>query len=558
MHSSLITVEILTIGFVLASFFAYVMQRLGLHAILGYLLAGYIIGPYSPGFVADTVIAEQLAEIGVILMLFGVGLHFKMEDLIRVKNIAIPGAVGQTVIAALATTFIVHGLGWSIESGLIMGLSIGVASTVVLVRVLTDNNVLNTRRGHIAVGWLVVEDVFTVIILILLPTIAAVSSGVSFSLMSLTGLVVFVFVKFLILTLFMFTWGHKIIGSILTNIARLRSQELFTLTIIALVFLIATGSSIVFGTSIALGAFIAGMVIGKTNARYQAAANSLPLKDIFEVVFFLSVGMLFNPMAIATHFTLFAGIITVILIIKPLVAYLITLLLGYSLNTALTLAISLAQIGEFSFILSEEAMNLNLIPEEGFDLLVACALISISLNPLLFQNIGFFESIIKKFPFFIGPKNKFNEIVETETVPSSKVVVIGFGPIGKEVSKILQASSFEPCIIEQNIDTVASMEDHNSIIFGDATESNILRDAHIVEASYLLITIPDTAKIVRIIHAARHANPNIKIVARIQYISEKHLLDELNVLYVCTESEALKAFTLLTRQLFCRLDESHG
>lgn len=550
MHSSLFIVGALTIGFTLASFFAYVMQRLKLPSILGYLLAGYIIGPYSPGYVADPDIASQLAEIGVILMLFGVGLHFKIEDLLRVKNIAIPGAIGQTLVATIFTMLIVHSMGWSMEAGLIIGLSIGVASTVVLVRILTENNILNTPKGHIAVGWLVVEDLFTVIFLLLLPTIAILSSGESLSFMSVAGPIVFVIVKFCVLALLIFTWGHKAIDYVLTSIARLRSQELFTLTIIALVFLIATGSAIIFGTSIALGAFLAGMVVGKTHVRHQAAANALPLKDVFAVIFFLSVGMLFNPLAIAAHATIFIGIISVILIVKPLVAYMIAHFLGYSMNTALTVGISLAQIGEFSFILAEEAMHLDLIPEAGFDIIVACALISISLNPLFFQLIGFFESVIHKFAYFKTFKKYSPKAIQDERKFFSKVVVIGYGPIGKAVAKILKDAGFVPIIIEHNIDTVANMQGHDTILFGDATESNILKDAHIEEASHLLITIPDAAKNVKIIHAARHANAKIQILGRIQYIADKPLLDELNVNYICTEVEAMKAFTSLTRQLF--------
>lgn len=551
MHSHLLVVGILTIGFCLASFFAYVMQRLKLPSILGYLLAGYIIGPYSPGFVANSEVAEQLAEIGVILMLFGVGLHFKIEDLVRVKNIAIPGAVIQTLVATIAATLIVYGLGWSVQAGMIIGLSIGVASTVVLVRILSDHNVLHTTKGHIAVGWLVVEDIFTVLILILLPTFAAFTSGVDLSFIGIAGTVFFIIAKFCFLVLFMFTWGHKIIERVLTNIARLRSQELFTLTIIALVFLIATGSSVVFGTSIALGAFIAGMVIGKTNVRHQAAANALPLKDIFAVIFFLSVGMLFNPMAIINHFALFIGILSVILILKPLVAYLITRTLGYSFNIALTVAVALAQIGEFSFILAEEAMNLKLLPDEGFDILVACALISISLSPLLYELIEPLQNLIQKYPIFKGRENKFSKNIKHQE-HHSNVLIIGFGPIGKEVAKIVNESGFVPVIIEQNIDTVSSLEEHHLILFGDAAESNILKDAHIEEASHLFITIPDTEKNIKIIHAARHANPRIQIIARIQYLSEKTVMEELNVKYICTEIEALKVFTSLTRQLLGR------
>lgn len=547
MPHNLLIVGILTIGFSLASFLAYIMQRIGLPTILGYLIAGYIIGPYSPGFVANTEVAEQLAEVGVILMLFGVGLHFKIEDLIRVKNIAIPGAIAQTFFAALFTTLFVYGIGWSLESGLIIGLSVGVASTVVLVRLLMDNHILNTTKGHIAVGWLVVEDIFTVIILILLPTLALYSAGENISFAGVAGSIIFVLAKFLILISVMFTLGHKFISYILKNVARVRSQELFTLTILALVFLIATGSAVIFGTSIALGAFIAGMVIGKTNVKHQAASNALPLKDIFSVIFFLSVGMLFNPEAIATNWFLFLGIIFVILVIKPVVAYLITIFLGYSLNTSLTVAISLAQIGEFSFILAEEAMNLKILPDDGFDLLVACALISISLNPLLFQAIGYVEKILKKFKF--GSNQDPNECI-LEKKMHSPVIIIGFGPVGKKISKILKEAEIEPTIIEENIDTVSNMEDRHSILFGDATQSDILKQAHIKDADYLIITAQNKNKAVKIIDAARQENPRIKIISRIQYISEIPTFENLNVIYVCSEGEALNGFTSLIKKLF--------
>ncbi len=550
MPSSFLIIGIITIGFTLANFFAYLMQRLRLPSILGYLLAGYIISPYSPGFVGDAEIAKHLAEIGVILMLFSVGLHFKIEDLIRVKNIAIPGAIGQTFFATIFTILIVYSMGLSVEEGLVLGLSIGVASTVVLVRILTDNNLLNTTKGHIAIGWLVVEDIFTIIILILLPTIATFSIKENFSLIGIIGDIFLVIAKLGILMLFMFTWGQKIIDYVLSKILHLRSQELFTLTIITFIFLIATASSFVFGTSIGLGAFIAGMVIGKTNVKYQAAASSLSLKDIFAVIFFVSIGMLFKPMAITANFPIFIGIISVILILKPLVAYLITILLGYSLNTAIILAVSLAQIGEFSFILASEAMNLNLIPKEGFDILVACAIVSISLNPFLFKMIGFFESIIQKSTFANRNKKTSLDMMEEEQKPPLKVLVIGFGLIGKEVSKIVKDAGFVPIVIEQNIDHVSDAEQNYTIIFGDATDANILKKAHIEEASYLIITILDTKKTVKIIHEVRHANSDIQIIASIQYLTEKSLLQELNVEYICTENEALKAFNSLTNQLF--------
>jgi CPA2 family monovalent cation:H+ antiporter-2 len=549
MPPNLMLVGLLTIGFTLASFLAYICQRVQLPSILGYLVAGFVIGPYSPGFVADVELSEQLAEIGVILMLFGVGLHFKIEDLIRVKNIAIPGAVGQTLVATIFATLVVYSIGWSLETGIVIGLCVGVASTVVLVRVLNDNKLLDTPKGHIAVGWLVVEDLFTVVILILLPTFASFASGANFSYVNILGLIIFVLAKFLVLVFLMFTWGHKCIEYVLTNIARLRSQELFTLTILALVFLIATGSSVIFGTSIALGAFIAGMVIGKTNVRHQASANALPLKDIFAVIFFLSVGMLFNPKAIVSNFPLFAGILAVILIVKPVSAYLITVLLGYSINIALTVAISLAQIGEFSFILAEEAMHFKLLPDDGFDILVACALVSISLNPLLFKLIKPFETWVTK-NLTNNAKNKREDWQNKEQKVPSKVIVIGFGPVGREISSILIESGNNPTIIEENIDTVSSMEMENSILFGDATEANILKSAHIEQASHLIVTIPEIEKTIKIIHAARHANPGIEIITRIQYIKETPIVEELGVKFVCAESEVQNAFSTLVKSLF--------
>jgi monovalent cation:H+ antiporter-2, CPA2 family len=551
MHTNLQIVGMLTIGFALASFFAYFMQRLRLPAILGYLFAGYLIGPYSPGFIADAAVAEQLAEIGVILMLFGVGLHFKIEDLMDVKNIAIPGAIGQTLVSALCTLFLVYSLGGSLETGIIIGLSVGVASTVVLVRLLTDNNLLNTPKGHIAVGWLIVEDIFTVLILILLPSLASVFSGESYGFLDIAWPVFLSLVKFFVLAIFLFTWGHKAIEYVLTNIARLRSpsQELLTLTILAIVFLIAMSSAVLFGTSIALGAFLAGMVIGKTNIKHQAAANALPIKDIFAVIFFLSVGMLFNPEAIGAHFSLFLGIIAIILLVKPLVAYLIAIYLGYSLNTALTVAISLAQIGEFSFILAEEAIYLKLIPDEGFDLLVACAIISIFLNPIYFKMIGYFEPVLQK---YMKPRNAPLKSLEPKKDFLS-VIVVGYGPIGRDVARVLKHSHIDFLILEQNIDTVSNMEKDNSILFGDAADAHILKEARIEEASHLLITIPDTEKTVQIIHEARRLNPNLPIVARIQYITEKPLFEELGVKYICAESESLKAFASYISHLFHKI-----
>lgn len=375
----------LTVGFTFASLLGFLALRLHLSPILGYLLAGYLIGPYSPGFVAELKTAEQLAEIGVILMMFGVGLGFRWQDLVKTKNIAIPGAIGQTLVASIAGAGLIYALGWSIEAGVIIGLSVGVASTVVMIRVLTDNHLLQTKEGHIAVGWLIVEDIITVAILILIPSLAPAEKAHEQSLYGIVFTISAMVIKFVLLASIMFTVGRKVVAYVLAKIENTKSNELFTLTVLALTFIIATGSALLFGTSIALGAFIAGMVIGQTAVRLKAVRHSAPMKDAFAVIFFLSVGMLFNPSAIVTNFLLFITVLAVILVIKPLAAYMICMLLRHPARTGLIVALALAQIGEFSFILAESGLMLKILPDEGFDIIVACALVSIAINPLLFR-----------------------------------------------------------------------------------------------------------------------------------------------------------------------------
>lgn len=383
-------VLILAVGFAYASILGYLTYRARLSPILGYLIAGYLIGPYSPGFEADLEISEQLAEIGVILMMFGVGLHFKLQDLINVKYIAIPGAIGQTAIATIAgAALIYYEMGWTIEAGIVLGLAIGVASTVVLIRVLTDNALLHTPQGHISMGWLIVEDLITVFALLLIPTLAISKETGLISLTALAGTITLIVIKFIFLLLIMFTLGRRIVVYVLAKITQTQSHELFTLTLLALTFVIATGSSVIFGVSIALGAFIAGMVIGQTDVHRKAAHTTMPLRDAFAVIFFLSVGMLFNPMAIFRNYLLFFGILAIILILKPLTAFLIALLLRQSFKTAVIVALALAQIGEFSFILCEEATRLKIMPDLGYDIIVACAIVSIAINPILFKLLKF-------------------------------------------------------------------------------------------------------------------------------------------------------------------------
>jgi monovalent cation:H+ antiporter-2, CPA2 family len=390
---SLEIVIILTVGFALAGIFGYITHYLKLSPILGYLIAGYIIGPYSPGFVANTQIAEQLAEIGVILMMFGVGLHFKLQYLLNVKSIVLPGALFQVFVSTLAGAILIHWIGWSWEAGILYGFSISVASTVVLVRMLSDQKTIDTEEGHVAVGWLIVEDLITIAILILIPNIAGFVRGDEGQTLSTVLFSIgFGLFKFVLLAALMFTIGRKVVIYAISKVMNTHSHELFTVAVLALTFVIAAGSAFLFGTSIALGAFLAGMVMGQASIRRQVTTNSLPMKDAFVVIFFLSVGMIFNPAAIFDHPILFTGTLAIILLLKPLAAFLIIVALRYPLKTALTVAIALAQIGEFSFIVAEEAMHIKLLPDEAYDVIVACALIAIALNPILFNRLRIYEA----------------------------------------------------------------------------------------------------------------------------------------------------------------------
>ena len=378
-------VIILAIGFSLAALLGYTSYKFRLSPVFGYLAAGYLIGPYSPGFVADLKIAEQLAEIGVVLMMFGVGMHFKWKDLLRVKHIALIGALSQTLVAATVTTILLTNIGWSFSSSALFGLAIGIASTMVLVRVLYDNNLLSSAAGHIAVGWSIVEDFITVLILLLIPIFVDTTLGKQTSFHDIAFSIIVVVFKFLLLIIFMFTLGQKFVAFVLSRLMKFQSHELFTLAMLAMTFGIAVGSALIFGTSIALGSFIAGMVIGQTRVKNLVTDKATPLKDAFVVIFFISVGMLFNPFAVAKNLHLFFSILCVIIMIKPMTAFLISMAFKKPIATSLAVAFGLAQIGEFSFILSEVAMKLNLFSTVGYDIMVACALASISINPLLFK-----------------------------------------------------------------------------------------------------------------------------------------------------------------------------
>ncbi len=548
----------LTLGLTFALILGLLTHRIGLSPILGYLLAGVVVGPYTPGPVADAKVAEQFAEIGVILLMFGVGLHFSLKDLLEVKGIAIPGAVGQSIVATGLGAAVAASLGWGLGSGVVLGIAISVASTVVLMRGLEEQSGLQTPEARIAVGWLIVEDIFTVLVLVLLPVLVsslqAGSAGTKGVLVSIGTATL----KLGLLGVVVLYAGGKIIPWLLTRVARTRSRELFTLTVLAVALAIATGSAHFFGASMALGAFLAGMVVGQSKESHQAAADALPMRDAFAVLFFVSVGMLFDPRFLLQRPALVLSVMGIILVAKPLVALVIVLVLGYSMRTALTVAVGLAQIGEFSFILANQANQLGVLPREGASVLIAAALLSISLNPLLFRSVRPLEKALRRRPKLWKALNaqaeKRGRALNVDTIDTQartreapRAIVVGYGPVGQTVTRILQEFKIHPIIIDLNIDTVTRLKGEGlSALYGDASKVEILKHAGIDKAKHLILTLPDLEARTPVIIEARRLNAELNIIVRAHYLTEKKALAELGVTAVAyEEAEAAVALSEL-------------
>ena len=385
----------LAAGFIGALTFGYVTHRLGWSPIVGYLLAGVLVGPYTPGFVADKHLADQLAEVGVILLMFGVGLHFHLKDLLAVRTVAIAGAICQSTIATLLGAAAATAFGWERSAGIVFGLALSVASTVVLTRVLVDNDDLQSPTGRIAIGWLVMEDVFTVFVLVLLPVISAASSGQAASLPVAFASATLKLAAFVAFTLVV---GGRVIPWVLNKVADTRSRELFTLSVLAITLGIAVGATYFFGVSMALGAFLAGMVVGQSEFSARAGAEALPMRDAFAVMFFLSVGMLLDPWQVMAAPLLILATLAIVMIGKPLAAMIIVALLGYSSRIGLGVAIALAQIGEFSFLLAVLGRDLGVLPDAAINPIVAAAIVSIMLNPMLYRSLDSVEAFLARHP----------------------------------------------------------------------------------------------------------------------------------------------------------------
>lgn len=509
----------------------FLARLVRLPPIVGYLAAGIAVGPFTPGFVADQRLATELAEIGVILLMFGVGVHFSMLDLLRVRSIAVPGAVVQIIVATALTVLLAQAWGWPLASGLVLGLAISVASTVVLVRALGDRGILETAHGRIAVGWLVVEDLVTVVVLVLLPPLAVLATaGAAFEPLELASLLGITIGKVAALALLMFFVGARAVPWLLERVARTGSRELFTLGVLALAIGIAFGASALFGVSVALGAFLAGAAVSGSDMSHHAAAEALPLRDAFAVLFFVSVGMLFDPTFVLAQPLAVLALLFVIVVGKSLAALGIVLAFGYPPRTALTVAVGLAQVGEFSFILSELGRSLQLLPAEGHALVLVGALLSISLNPLLFRLIAPAERMLQRSRAFQRlEERRAGELMRLEaattTPPRRHAIVCGYGGVGRMVADALARRGFTYVVLEQDRRIVEELRRRGALaLYGDASNPELLARAGVAEAAVLVVAISDPTAARLTVARAREAGRRLYIVARTHSQEEWHHL----------------------------------
>lgn len=528
-------------SFGLALILGLIANRLKLPPIVGYLLAGIMLGPATPGFVADAALSRQLAEIGVILLMFGVGLHFSLDNLLAVRRIALPGALTQMGVATALGAGVATAWGWGLGAGLVFGLALSVASTVVLLRALEQRDELQSVNGQIAVGWLIVEDLAMVLVLVLLPPLAGwlggngelssteTDQGILIALALALG-------KISIFVAFMLLVGRRIFPWLLGYVANTGSRELFTLCVIAAAVGIAYGSAQLFGMSFALGAFFAGMVMRESPLSHRAAEESLPFRDAFSVLFFVSVGMLFDPLILIQQPFQVLAVVAIIVVGKSMMAFLLVIAFRYPVITALTVSASLAQIGEFSFILAVLGVSLNVLPKEGMNLILAGALISISLNHLVFQVVDpaqrWIRSRTKLVHLLERPDDPLAELpmkVQSHDV-TGHVVLVGYGLVGRRIGEALSEHGLPFVVTDQHRELIETLRERGiHAVAGDASVPAILVQAHIARAKILVITTPDSLRARRMIDIARKLNPRIKTLVRAHSDEEAVLLQKENV-----------------------------
>jgi CPA2 family monovalent cation:H+ antiporter-2 len=563
MHENFDLILTLTGAFTAALILGYATYRVGLSPIVGYLLAGVVVGPKTPGFVADAKLANELAEVGVILLMFGVGLHFHLKDLLAVRRVAVPGALGQILVTTLVAGAVEMAFGGTVSAGLVFGLAISVASTVVLLRVLADHNDLHTPVGHIAVGWLVVEDLVTVLVLVMLPVIFRPDAHGALAIILSLGASV---LKIGLLLAVMLYGGRRLIPWLLAQMAATRSRELFTLTVLVLALGIALAAAKLFGASMALGAFLAGMVVGQSDFSLRAASEALPLRDAFAVLFFVSVGMLFHPAYLLEAPGLIAATLSLILLLKPLVALVIVLGLGYPLRCALSVGVALGQIGEFSFILAELGRELGILEERATNTLVVASIISISLNPILYRLVDRLEVQAKSRPKlakWLGGRRSAKAApakgsrppssgISPETSAFYQAVIVGYGPVGRTVARLLRENSVEPTMVELNLETVRQLRASGiAAVYGDATRPETLQEAGIERAIVLVLSAASSHGSQEVIRLARELNPGIRVFARTNFLREMADLKQsgADVTFADEGEVALSMIEVLLRQL---------
>ncbi|WP_151980400.1 cation:proton antiporter [Acinetobacter guerrae] len=531
---------LLAVGFGIALIFGYIAARLRLPPLIGYLIAGIIISPNTPGIVADMQLANQLAELGVMFLMFGVGMHFSLNDLLQVRRIALPGAILQIAVATLLGVAVSMWWGWSFGSALVFGLSLSCASTVVLLKALGDRGLLDSVNGKIAVGWLLVEDLVMVLVLVLLPATAVLLGGKELAhstanqniwlTIGITLLKVAGFIAFMLII------GKRLVPMIMQFVARLGSRELFTLTVVAAAVSIAYGSYAIFGVSMALGAFFAGMVVKESDFSHRAEEETLPLREIFSILFFVSVGMLFDPRILVEQPLHILAVIAIIMIGKTLAAMALVLFFRYPINTALTVGASLAQIGEFSFILATLGVSLGLLTLDAQNLILAGALFSITLNSFVF-------SAIEPIQRWIRERSHLARLLERSGDPLAmlpdevdqdylrdQVVMVGYGEVGRRITKTLMEQDIRVVIAEENREIVENLRKKGiAAVSGEATEPSVLIQAHIMHARLLVLSPMDIIDIHRIVDIAKQLNPRIEVLCCAESHEEAEVIRQDNV-----------------------------
>ncbi|PJL39715.1 YbaL family putative K(+) efflux transporter [Stenotrophomonas maltophilia] len=528
MHHDTDLINIVAVGLGLAFIFGALANKLRLSPLVGYLVAGICVGPFTPGFVADQALANQLAELGVMLLMFGVGLHFSLKDLMAVKAIAIPGAIGQILVATLLGWGLAALMGWPVIHGIVFGFALATASTVVLLRAMEERRLLETQRGKIAVGWLIVEDLACVLALVMMPVMAGVfgpdAANEQHTLGSVLASIGWTFVQLGLFVAVMLVVGRRVIPWILERIAGTGSRELFTLSVLAIALGVAFGSAMLFGVSFALGAFFAGMLLNESELSHKAANDSLPLRDAFAVLFFVSVGMLFNPSILIEHPWQVLATAAIIMFGKSAAAFFIVRAFGHPTGTALTISASLAQIGEFAFIIAGLGVTLKILPPTGQALVLAGALISIMLNPLVFGLLD---------RWLLKHQETTPAAVETELPPGPSLdlhdhaIVIGYGRVGSALAQVLRDRGVPVMIIDDNKEHVA--EAHAAGlpgIRGSAASDKVLAEAHPERAKIAVLAIPQPLEAGETLAKLRALNPNLTLLARAHSDAEvKHLLE---------------------------------